>query len=152
MVLSVSVDGAFTQHTRPCPSFLPLLVYIRVSAFFSSTIITLQLFNTFTNFHTFYQTHQSTSIIMSAPNADKPNDGIVDQITNSAKNATNYVTESLQGNAAAASKEGNKEQAKGNVPGNNSISDRVSGATGAVSDTLNQKKHDGSAEANKRSI
>ena len=89
---------------------------------------------------------------MSAPNANKPNEGIVGQIGNSIANAANYVSESVQGNAAEASKESNKQQAKGNVPGQDSVTDRVSGATGALSDKLDQTKHEGSAEANKRSI
>jgi hypothetical protein len=45
---------------------------------------------------------------MSAPNFDKPNEGIVGQVTNSVKNAANYVSESIQGNTAEASKEANK--------------------------------------------
>lgn len=89
---------------------------------------------------------------MSAPNANAPNEGIVGQAVNSVKNAANYVSESIQGNAAEASKEGNKQQAKGNVPGQDSVTDRVSGAFGAASDKLDQTKHEGSAEANKRSI
>merc|ERR1712098_276492 len=59
--------------------------------------------------------HQPTTINMSAPNVDAPNEGIVGQVTNSVKNAANYVSETIQGNAAEASKEANKEQAKGNV-------------------------------------
>ena len=45
---------------------------------------------------------------MSAPNVDAPNEGIVGQVTNSVKNAANYVSETIQGNAAEASKEANK--------------------------------------------
>lgn len=41
------------------------------------------------------QTHQKSK--MSAPNVDKPNEGIVGQITNSVTNAVNYVSESIQG-------------------------------------------------------
>ena len=89
---------------------------------------------------------------MSAPNVDKPNEGIVGQITNSVKNAGNYVSETLQGNASEASKEANKEQAKGNVPGQDSISDRVSGALGAGSDKLDQHKHETASSANKQGI
>jgi len=89
---------------------------------------------------------------MSAPNVDKPNEGIVGQIANSVKNAGNYVSESVQGKSSEASKESNKEQAKGHVPGQDSISDRVSGATGAVSDKFDQHKHDTTARANKESI
>jgi hypothetical protein len=114
---------------------------------------------------------------MSAPNADKPGEGIVGQIGmscpplhlpiqprrgtfantsstslgNSVQNAANYVAETVQGKGAEASKEANKEQAKGNTP-NSSLSDRVSGATGAISDKLDQSKHEGSASANKHSI
>ncbi|KAM3422182.1 hypothetical protein BST61_g2551 [Cercospora zeina] len=53
---------------------------------------------------------------MSAPNADKPNEGIIGQAANSVKNAANYVSETVQGKSAEASKEANKEQAKGNTP------------------------------------
>jgi len=89
---------------------------------------------------------------MSAPNANGPNEGLVGQAINSVTNAANYVSESIQGKGAEASKEANKEQAKGNVAGQSSLTDRVSGATGAVSDKLNQEKHEGSASANKHSI
>ena len=89
---------------------------------------------------------------MSAPNVNAPNEGLVGQAVNSVKNAANYVSESIQGNSAEASKEANKQQAKGNVPGSDSITDRASGALGAAGDKLDQHKHEGSAEANKRSI
>ncbi|CAK1361150.1 hypothetical protein CB0940_03450 [Cercospora beticola] len=88
---------------------------------------------------------------MSAPNANKPNEGIIGQIGNSINNAAQYVSETVQGKSAEASKEANKEQAKGNTP-NASIGDRVSGAAGAVSDSLEQKKHEGAAKANKEGI
>lgn len=48
------------------------------------------------------------TINMSAPNVDRPNEGIVGQAVNSVKNAANYVSETVQGNAAEASKEANK--------------------------------------------
>ncbi|KAF1826962.1 uncharacterized protein K489DRAFT_375045 [Dissoconium aciculare CBS 342.82] len=86
---------------------------------------------------------------MSAPNVNKPNESIVGQAANAVTNAANYVSETIQGKSAEASKEANKEQAKGNVPGKDSLSDRVSGATGAISDKLDQSKHDASATANK---
>ena len=86
---------------------------------------------------------------MSAPNVNKPNEGILGQAANAVSNTVNYVSESIQGKSAEASKEANKEQAKGNVPGKDSISDRVSGAAGAVSDKLEQSKHEGAASANK---
>merc|ERR1711900_68733 len=89
---------------------------------------------------------------MSAPNANTPNEGIVGQAVNSVKNAANYVAETVQGQTAEANKEANKQQAKGNVPGQDSLTDRASGALNAASDKMNQEKHEGSAEANKRSI
>lgn len=89
---------------------------------------------------------------MSAPNANKPNEGILGQVANSVSNAATYVSETIQGNSAEASKEANKQQAKGNVPGQDSLTDRASGALGAASDKIDQTKHEGSAEANKRSI
>ncbi|KIW07240.1 uncharacterized protein PV09_02096 [Verruconis gallopava] len=88
---------------------------------------------------------------MSAPNVDKPNEGIIGQAVNSAKNAVNYVSETIQGNAAEASKEANKEQAKGNV-GDGSLSSRASGALGAVSDKVDQHKHEAAGKANKEAI
>ncbi|RYO68796.1 hypothetical protein AA0116_g405 [Alternaria tenuissima] len=69
---------------------------------------------------------------MSAPNANNPNEGIIGQAVNSVKNAANYVSETVQGQSAEASKEGNKQQAKGNVPGQDSITDRASGALNAA--------------------
>lgn len=88
---------------------------------------------------------------MSAPNVDKPNEGIVGQAVNSVKNAANYVAETVQGNTAEASKEANKQQAKGNA-GDTSLSGRVSGALGAASDKVDETKHKSSAEANKQGI
>ncbi|KAB2110630.1 hypothetical protein AG0111_0g1154 [Alternaria gaisen] len=69
---------------------------------------------------------------MSAPNANNPNEGIIGQAVNSVKNAANYVSETVQGQSAEASKEGNKQQAKGNVPGQDSLTDRASGALNAA--------------------
>jgi hypothetical protein len=68
------------------------------------------------------------------------------------QNAAQYVSETVQGAAATSSKEANKEQAKGNVPGKDSIGDRVSGALDAGSDKINEKKHETSASANKQGI
>jgi Ras-related protein Rap-1B len=89
---------------------------------------------------------------MSAPNANNPNDGIVGQAVNSVKNAANYVSESIQGQTAEAKKEGEKEKAKGNVPGQDSLTDRASGALNAAGNKMDESKHDASAEANKRSV
>jgi Glucose-repressible protein Grg1 len=88
---------------------------------------------------------------MSAPNFDKPDESLVGKIGNSAKNAANYVTETVKGASSEVSKEANKEQMKGNV-GDTSLSGRASGAFGAASDKLDQAKHDASADANKRAI
>merc|ERR1711916_250728 len=105
---------------------------------------TQQAFNSSTTLH-FLQTKPTNH-----PN--NPNEGIIGQAVNSVKNAANYVSETVQGQSAEASKEANKQQAKGNVPGNDSITDRASGALNAAGDKINQEKHEGSAEANKRSI
>jgi hypothetical protein len=88
---------------------------------------------------------------MSAPNVNKPNEGIVGQAVNSAKNAVNYVSETIQGASATASKEANKEQAKGNA-GDTSISGRASGALNAMGDKIDESKHDGAAKANKQGV
>ena len=45
-----------------------------------------------------------------------------------------------------ASKETNKEKAKGNVSGADSLTDRATGTVDAVGDKLDQKKHEGSAK------
>jgi len=89
---------------------------------------------------------------MSAPQADKPNEGIVGSAVNSLTNAAQYVSESVQGKTSEASKEANKEQAKGHVAGQSSVTDRISGATGALGDKFDQEKHESSASANKHSV
>lgn len=88
---------------------------------------------------------------MSAP-AGSSNDSTLGSLANSAQNAVNYVSESAQSMISGASKEGNKEQAKGNVAGKDSLSDRASGAFSAASDKIDEKTHDTSASANKQSI
>lgn len=88
---------------------------------------------------------------MPAPNVDQPNEGIVGQISNTIANAANYVSETIQGNTAEASKEANKQQAKGNTA-DDSISGRVSGALGAASDKVDQHSHEAQAKANKEAI
>merc|ERR1739845_232590 len=108
----------------------------------TSTLTTITL-------HT--QPTKTPTINMFAPNVDAPNEGIVGQVTNSVKNAANYVSETIQGNAAEASKEANKEQAKGNV-GDTTMSGRASGALGAASDKLDQTKHESAGKANKEAI
>jgi hypothetical protein len=60
-------------------------------------------------------------------------------------------SETVQQGTATASKEANKEQAKGHTA-DDSISGRVSGALGAASDKVDEKKHEGSAKANKQGI
>jgi hypothetical protein len=86
---------------------------------------------------------------MSAPNVNKPNESIVGQAANAVTNAVNYVSETVQGKSAEAEKEANKEKAKGNVPGQDSVGDRISGATSAISNKLDESKHDTAASANK---
>ncbi|KAF1943312.1 ras-domain-containing protein [Clathrospora elynae] len=98
------------------------------------------------------KTNLQPYINMSAPNANTPNEGILGKTVNSVANAANYVSETVQGKSAEAQKESNKQQAKGNVPGKDSITDRASGAADAVGDKLKQSKHEGSAEANKHSV
>ncbi|KZP06352.1 hypothetical protein FIBSPDRAFT_955221 [Athelia psychrophila] len=89
---------------------------------------------------------------MSAPNVDAPNEGLIGSITNSAGNAINYVSDTLQGTTAEAKKDTGKEQAKGNVPGQSSLSDRVSGAADAVSGKVDESKYKTSADVNKQGI
>ena len=54
--------------------------------------------------------------------------------------------------SAEAQKEADKEQAKGNVPGKDGITDRISGGASALSNKMDESKHDTAASANKNSI
>jgi hypothetical protein len=103
-----------------------------------------------TNNHKLFFSNQK-SIIMSAPNVDKPNEGIVGQVTNSISNAANYVSETLQGSSAEAQKEAHKQQAKGNA-GDTSITGRIGGALNATGDKIDESKHKTAASANKEAI
>jgi hypothetical protein len=87
---------------------------------------------------------------MSAPNANAPNDGILNKAATSVANAANYAAETVQGKSAEASKEANKEKAKGNTGGG--IGDQLTGAKDAISDKASESKHDASASANKQGI
>ena len=139
-----------TSRTVFVDALLPLAIYKTAfpAIFLLPSTTSLQLL-----LQTINQTNNPPpTLTMSAPNANTPNEGIVGQAVNSVKNAANYVSETVQGNASEASKEGNKQQAKGNVPGQSGIGDRVSGAFGAAGDKIDQTKHEGAAEANKRSI
>ncbi|KZP19743.1 hypothetical protein FIBSPDRAFT_823956 [Athelia psychrophila] len=89
---------------------------------------------------------------MSAPNVDAPNEGIIGSVSNSLGNAVNYASDTLQGNSAEAKKETGKQQAKGNIPGERSIGDRVSGAADAVSGKVDESKYKTSADVNKQGI
>ncbi|KAJ5352467.1 hypothetical protein N7452_001441 [Penicillium brevicompactum] len=62
------------------------------------------------------------------------------------KNAANYVSESVQGTGATASKEANKGVAKDNDA---SLTSRASAAKDAVVDKKDEKSHDIKADANK---
>merc|ERR1712072_1236524 len=95
------------------------------------------------------QTSALNQINMSMPQNN--NQGIVGQAMDSATNAANYAKDTVPGTGAEAKKEAGKEQAKGNA-GGGSLSDRVSGAAGAVSGKVDESKYNASSEANKRSI
>ncbi|KAK1964292.1 glucose-repressible protein [Colletotrichum eremochloae] len=62
------------------------------------------------------------------------------------KNAANYVSESVQQAASTASKETNKQVAKDD---NVSIGNRASAAKDAVSDKVDEQKHDFKGEGYK---
>ncbi|CEL01362.1 Putative Glucose-repressible protein [Aspergillus calidoustus] len=62
------------------------------------------------------------------------------------KNAANYVTESIQGAGASASKEANKNVAKDNDA---SLSSRATAAKDAVVDKKDEKSHDTKADVHK---
>ncbi|KLU88306.1 glucose-repressible protein [Magnaporthiopsis poae ATCC 64411] len=63
------------------------------------------------------------------------------------KNAANYVSDKVQGTTAGASKEANKDVAKDN---NASIGTRFEAGKDALSDKVDEHKHDTSAEVNKQ--
>jgi hypothetical protein len=65
----------------------------------------------------------------------------------SAKQAVNYVAETVQGAVSGASKETNKEIAK---DGNASLYTRATAAKDAVGDKIDQESHEGKAEAHKQ--
>ncbi|KAL4962046.1 glucose-repressible protein Grg1 [Aspergillus stella-maris] len=62
------------------------------------------------------------------------------------KNAANYVSETVQGAGATASKETNKEVAKDNDA---SLSSRATAAKDAVVDKKDEKSHDAKADVHK---
>ncbi|KAL7784974.1 glucose-repressible protein Grg1 [Trichoderma ceciliae] len=64
-----------------------------------------------------------------------------------AKQAFNYVAESIQGTASGASKETNKEIAKND---NVNVSTRLTAAKDAVGDKFDESSHNGKAEAHKQ--
>merc|ERR1712176_794662 len=65
----------------------------------------------------------------------------------SVKQAANYVSESVKGTGATASKEANKDVAKNNDA---SIGTRASAAKDALGDKADESKHDNKAEAHKQ--
>ncbi|CAM1501932.1 Fc.00g039160.m01.CDS01 [Cosmosporella sp. VM-42] len=65
----------------------------------------------------------------------------------SAKQAFNYVAETVQGAASGASKETNKEIAKDS---NVNVGTRASAAKDALGDKIDQTTHDNKAEAHKQ--
>ena len=65
----------------------------------------------------------------------------------SAKQAVNYVSETIQSATSGASKEANKEVAKDS---NASIGTRATAAKDALSDKVDENAHDGKAEAHKQ--
>ncbi|ELR08732.1 Glucose-repressible protein [Pseudogymnoascus destructans] len=62
------------------------------------------------------------------------------------KNAANYVTETVQGKGAEASKEANKTVAKDSDA---SLSSRATAAKDAVSDKVNETSHNAQADVHK---
>ncbi|KAJ5633905.1 Glucose-repressible protein [Penicillium herquei] len=62
------------------------------------------------------------------------------------KNAANYVAESVQGTGATASKEANKNVAKDSDAG---LGTRAQAAKDAVSDKVDETKHDTKADVHK---
>ena len=63
------------------------------------------------------------------------------------KNAADYVSDKVQSTTSGASKEANKDVAKDN---NASLGTRFEAGKDAVSDKVDEHKHDTSAEVNKQ--
>ncbi|GAA6017463.1 hypothetical protein JCM10207_008235 [Rhodosporidiobolus poonsookiae] len=73
----------------------------------------------------------------------------LESIKNTASDAINYASETVQEYTSGASKEGNKEIAKGNTDA--SLTDRVSAGFNAAGDKIDESKHSGKADAYKES-
>ncbi|KAL8279840.1 hypothetical protein RQP46_007690 [Phenoliferia psychrophenolica] len=70
-------------------------------------------------------------------------------IANTVSDAANYVKETAQETLSGASKEGNKEVAKGNTGA--SLTDRASAGFSAVGDKIDESSHGAKGEAYKES-
>ncbi|GAA6058391.1 hypothetical protein NBRC10513_008232 [Rhodotorula toruloides] len=72
-----------------------------------------------------------------------------ESISNTVSDAANYVSETAKEWTSGASKEGNKEVAKGNTDA--SLTDRASAGLSAVGDKMQEEKHSGAASGYKES-
>ncbi|KAM0789864.1 hypothetical protein ACM66B_006710 [Microbotryomycetes sp. NB124-2] len=81
--------------------------------------------------------------LQSATTNSSTSGGIADKISN----AANYVGETVKEYTAGASKEGNKEVAKGHTDA--SLSERASAGLDAASDKINESSHGAKADAHK---
>ncbi|KAK4704572.1 hypothetical protein P7C70_g1638, partial [Phenoliferia sp. Uapishka_3] len=70
-------------------------------------------------------------------------------IGNTISDAANYVSETVQSTLSGASKEGNKEVAKGNTGA--SLTDRASAGFSAVGDKVDESSHSAKGSAYKES-
>lgn len=73
----------------------------------------------------------------------------MESVQKTVESAVNYVSETIQGTGATASKEANKEQAKNSEAG---IGTRLQAAGNAMSDKVDESSHNAKAEANKQSM
>ncbi|CAD6574089.1 MAG: hypothetical protein CYPHOPRED_005283 [Cyphobasidiales sp. Tagirdzhanova-0007] len=73
----------------------------------------------------------------------------MDSIAQTAQSAVNYVSESITGASATASKEANKSQAKDSSQG---IGSRVSAAGNAVSDKFDEQSSEAKKGAEKQKM
>ncbi|GAA6062282.1 hypothetical protein JCM10212_000942 [Sporobolomyces blumeae] len=84
---------------------------------------------------------------MSTARASTTSNSTGGSIANTISDAANYVTETVKEYTAGASKEKNKEIAKGNTDA--SLSDRVSAGFSAASDKVDETSHGAKADAHK---
>ncbi|GAA5962695.1 hypothetical protein JCM3765_006169 [Sporobolomyces pararoseus] len=82
--------------------------------------------------------------VMRLKKASTTSNSVVGSVVNTVSDAANYVSETVQQYTAGASKEANKEVAKGHTDA--SLTDRASAGIDALGDKAKEEKHSAKAE------